>query len=195
MYKLPQYGNSDVKRYGNDTKLLAAITIFVFLIFAMNIIRLWLVYLPQMEEAGRETQMLISEEGAGGAIQIIQHEIIPEIRFALILSLIIFGLMDGIFIFMLWKGNPRFEHRDLILPLFTIYIIKRIFHGIFISMITIIAIVGSNPRSLIYSLYMTIPVFFLAGAVIMLLFHTKIFGTRKRKATKILFKASDKATL
>ena len=184
-----------MKRYKNDTKILAAITIFIFLIFAMNILRLWLIYLPQMEEAGRETQRIIGEEGAGGAIQIIQHDIIPEIRIALILSLVIFGLMDGIFVFMLWKGNPRFEHKDLILPLFIIYIIKRIFHGILITMITISAIVGNNPRSLLHSLYMTLPVFFLAGAVIMLLFHTKIFGTRKRKATKILFKASDKATI
>jgi hypothetical protein len=183
-----------MKRFGNDTKIFAAITIIILMIFIMIIIRLWLFYLPQMEEAREETSALVSEEGAGGAIQIIQYDIIPEIRLALIVSLIVFGIMDGIFALMLWIGNPRNEHKNLIQPLFAVYIFKRIFHGFLITIITAMALTGSNPRSLVGSLYMSIPVFLSAGVVIMLLFYTKIFSARKRKATKILFKATDKAT-
>jgi hypothetical protein len=180
-----------VSSQDNDTKLLGVIIIIIFIFFAFNILRLWLIFLPQMEEAGRETERLVS---GNDAISIINTNIIPEIRLFFILTLLVFGILDGVFSLMLWKGKPREEHRMLIMPLFIIYLIGRILSGIIISIFIIFVIIGSNPRNQMNSLYMITLIFSALGIVIICIFYDKIFSPRKRTATKILVGRSEKST-
>jgi hypothetical protein len=137
-----------------------------------------------MEEAGEETAELISAEG-GTPITIINIEIIPQLMIFFILTLISFGILDGLFSFILFKGNNRINHEMLIVPLFVLYLFGRIASGVITRLLTNSALFGINPWWALSSLYMMLLVFSILSAVIILLFYTKIFTPEKKKAFKI----------
>ncbi len=175
------------------TKIMAIVILVVFLLFAFNIARLWLTYLPQMEEAAEETARMLAETGGGGEpASIIQGDIIPELRMVLMLSLILFGLLDGIYALMLWRGKPPFRNESVLIPLTAIYFIARIFHTYVITIISTTIVTHSNPRILMNSLYLTIPIFSVLSLVIIIIVYNKVLKRRK-KGTKILFKIPSSA--
>ncbi len=183
MRNLPQYGLNDGRMKYVNTKNLGLITMIIFMFFALTIVRLWLTFLPQMEVAGEETAQLISGEGA--ATQIINIDFIPEVRLLLILSLVIFGILDGIFALMLWRGNPNPHNATIIMPLFIIYMVGRFFSGFIISILTIPVIVGTNPRLMMDIFYLSVVALVGLCLVIILLFQMKVFSQCKRKATEV----------
>jgi hypothetical protein len=158
------------------------------MVLALNILRLWFMYLPQMEEAGRETSQLVSGEGA--AVQIINIDMIPEVRMFFLMSLITFGILDGIFAFMLLKGKPIYQNKVIIRPLFFINVFGRIISVVIISIIPITVIVGSNPRFMMMILYLSAVVLVGLSLVIILVFQMKVFSESKRTATKVLVRRS-----
>ena len=194
-YKLPQIGTRNGQWIFPLTKIMAIVMLIVLLIFVFNIVRLWLTYLPEMEEAGEETsRMMAQTTGGEGTFQIIQNDIIPELRMVLLLSLILFSLLDGIFILMLWTGKPPFLNESVLIPLSLIYFVARIFHTFIIAMISTTILIHSDPRILMNSLYLTIPIFSVLSLVIITIVYTKVLKGRK-KGTKVLFKIPDEATL
>jgi hypothetical protein len=172
-----------------NTRVLGIIIILTFTFFALSIIGIWVAFLPQMETAGEETSELISGEGAG--TQIINIDIIPEVRFFLILSLVIFGILDGIFAFMLWRGKPNNENTAVITPLFATYLTGRIFSGLIMSFLPIPILVSTNPRFMMTILYLSAVVLVGLSLVIILIFQMKVFSESKRTATKILVGKSE----
>ena len=191
MNNLPQYAPIGTSQNKNDTRFFGILTIIIFILFAFNLLRLWMFYIPQMEQAGEETVGLISGQGTGGAISIINSDIIPQIRIFFILTLFSFGILDAVFSFMLFRGNPRKEHEMLIMPFFIMYLISRIASGFIITFLTSAAILGSNPRGTLNSLYMIILICSILSIVIILLFQMKIFTPEKKKAIKILMSRSE----
>jgi hypothetical protein len=192
--ELPQYAPIGSSHNKNDTKIYAIFIIIIFIIFAFNILRLWMVYIPQMErvaEVEEETAELISGGSGGATVSIVNIDIIPQIRIFFMLTLISFGILDGVFSVMLLKGNPRKEHEMLIMPFFILYLINRIASGFIITFLTPAALVGNNPRGILNSLYVALFVFSILSTVIILLFHTKIFTKEKKKAFKILVARSE----
>jgi hypothetical protein len=159
--------------------------------FAFNIVRLWFTFLPQMEVAGRETAQLISGEGA--SVQIINTDMIPEVRMFFLMSLITFGILDGVFSFMLGKGKPVYKNRAIIMPLFLINTFGRIMSVIIISTIPITVIVGSNPRLMMMILYFSAVILATLSLVIILIFLTKVYTPSKRTATKIMVGRSEES--
>lgn len=187
------------------SKILALVVLTTFLIFTFYTVAQLTIFIPQMEqreeareEAHEETSEMMEETGGGGepeTFSVIQSEFIPEVRLVYILSLVFFGLLDGIFAFMLWTGKPPYKNESILLPLGIIYIINRIVSIFVIILFSIVILEDSNPRSLMNSLYLSIPIFSAVSIVLILLFHKKIFGSSKRKGTKILFGVPDKTTL
>lgn len=165
-------------------KILAVVIVFAFLIFALNIIRLW-PYLYQMERAAEETSELISGTG-GASVSIIQSEMIPEIRMILIFSLIFFGLLDGIFALMLWKKKLPKNQEIIVILLVMVYAFNRFVSTYVMTVLPTMILIGSNSRTLMNTLYSTIPVFFAVSLIIILLIKTKVL--MRKKGTKILFK-------
>jgi hypothetical protein len=141
-----------------------------------------------MEQTGEEIEGLMAGDIA---LSIVNTEIIPQIRIFFMLTLISFGILDGVFSFLLWKGNPRKEHEMLITPFFILYLIARIGSGFLITFLTSDALLGSDPRGTLNALYLTLLVCSLLSVVIILLFQIKIFTPEKKKAIKILMARSD----
>lgn len=187
--ELPQMGSLGPPQTKNNTNVLGIITLIIFILFALNILRLWWV-LPYMERAGRETVSLISG-GSGASVSIINTEVIPQIRIFFMLSLISFGILDGVFSFMLLKGNPKIAHVVLIIPLFILYLVARIASGFIVTLLTSSALFDNNPWGALASLYISLIVFSILSTVILLIFHTKIFTQEKKKAIKILVSKSE----
>jgi hypothetical protein len=175
-----------------NTKNFGLITMMIFIVFVFNIVMLWFTFLPQMEVAGEETSELISGEGA--ATQIINLEMIPEVRMFFILSLVIFGLLDGIFALILWKGKPNPHNTSVIIPLFATYIGSRVFNVLIVWLFPIAIIVGTNPRFMMNILYLSAVVLVVLSLVIILIFQMKVFSESKRTATKVLEGPSEEIT-
>lgn len=155
-----------------------------------------MVYIPQMErvaEVEEEIQGFISGGSGGGGVtvSIINTDIIPQIRIFFMLTLISFGILDGVFSFRLLKGNPRKEHEMLIMPFFIMYLMARIASGLFITFLTSVALVGNDPRGTLNTFYIILLVCSLLSTVIILLFQLKIFNPEKKKAFKILVARSE----
>lgn len=178
------------------TKILAAVVVVVYLIFAFTMIILGMTFLPQMEEASEETSRMIGGSD-GGAVSIVQDEVIPEIRLVYVLSLIIFGLLDGVFAFILWSGKPPYSHDNILLPLAIIlavmYFLNRAFSTYVMTQLSIMTLVGSNSRALMNMLYLTIPIFSAVSLVIILIVKKKVFS--KKRAHKVVFKIPEDAAL
>ena len=172
-------------------KILALLIIVVFLIFVFNIVGLWITYLPhmeQMEEAGEETSQMMEETGGEG-VSIIQAEMIPEIELVFTLSLICFGLLDGIFALMLWRTRVK-NRQQLNLGISVLaHLLIRTFSLSFISSLTVQVMVGHNSRALMNALYMTVPIFSAASLVIIIIVYKVVLA--KKRATKILNKISE----
>jgi hypothetical protein len=191
---LPQYAPIGTSQNKNDTRFLGILIIIILIIFTFNLLRLWMIYIPQMEraaEASEETAQMISGGGGGVAITIINTDIVPQIRIFFMLTLISFGILDTVFSVMLLRGNPRKEHEMLIMPFFIMYLMGRIASGFIITFLTSAALLGSDPRGSLSSLYLTLFVCSIFSIVIIILFHMKIFTPEKKKAVKILVARSE----
>lgn len=174
-------------------KHLAISVIITFLIFAFMILYSWMTFLPQMEEASEETSELIGGSGGGESISIIEGDAINAIRLVYLLSLIIFGLLDGIFAFMLWRAKPPIKNEKILSPLYAIYIVHRLIALFTIFQLSVFVLVSSNSRPLLNLLYLTIPVFSAVSLVIILLVHRKVLG--EKMEDEVVFKVPDETAL
>jgi TRAP-type C4-dicarboxylate transport system permease small subunit len=141
-----------------------------------------------MEELGVETENLMSNTAVNS---VVNTEIIPELRLFLILTITAFGLIDGLFSYMLWKGNPKQENKAIVMPLYITYIFGSILSAVIISIITPFVLVTVDPRGLMNILYVTTLVFSGLAILIIILFQKKIFTARKRTAKKVLVRGSE----
>ncbi|UCG70767.1 MAG: type II secretion system F family protein [Thermoplasmata archaeon] len=73
-----------------------AVIYISFFVFLFTIIILNITFLPQMREAGEETEALVSEEGAEGTVQIIQAQSISAIQFTYLIASLAHAIGDGL---------------------------------------------------------------------------------------------------
>lgn len=181
------YGKTKPK---DDTKIHGAIIIIMFFFFAASILGIWINFLPQMEEAGRETESLVSGTAAES---IVNTDIIPEIQLFFILTITGFALLDGFFSYMLFTGEPREEHKMLINPFFIMYLISRFTSGFIISVLTSIAVISDDPRLFMNLLYISVLIISSLNILIILIFYMKVFTSKKTEAIKVLERGSQSA--
>ena len=166
-----------------NVKHMALSLIFMIIIFAIFVLYISLRILPEMEELNEELQELI-ESGASDVET--QGPPITEIRIAYFASLILFGLLDGIFVVMLWRAKAPLRNETILSPLYSVYTATRVGAIILISQISIGVIVGDNPGELITLLYFMVFVSTVISIAIIMVVHKKVLG--QIKGDDVVFK-------
>lgn len=164
-------------------KVLAIIIIVIYLMFLLAIINLFTSYIPHMEEAGEETAELIDtgEAGGGGAVHVINSDIAQEVRIACIISVISFGILDGIFAIILLFRKVKVGHDGALLPLIVIQIINRLMSGLIIVPLTITVFVSGNPRFQMNAFYLVLAISLILSLVLALIIFIKLTESKTRK--------------
>jgi hypothetical protein len=177
---------------GSRIKPLAVVIIIIYLSFLFTIATLNTSFVPMMEEAGEETAELIStgEAGAGGSVQVIHNDMAQEIRTAYIITLISFGILDGLFALMLWLRKVKRNHETALATLATIQIINRPLSAFLIVQFSILAFVNPNPRLYMNTLFLVI---IISSAVSLILALISYFYLLESKTQKIAFKILEEA--
>jgi hypothetical protein len=168
-----------------EPKVMAAVVIVLYLIFATAILALWFTFLPEMESAGEETRDLISGDDVG-SISIINDNFIPEIRLVFIICLFVFGISDGTLVFLLWRGKPPFRNQQILSPLITFYCLKRGIGTPVIIQLSILTIIMDNSRTFINSLYAASITISVIGLVIIIIVYTKVL--KGKMVEEVVFK-------
>ena len=172
-------------------KFLAIVIMVFYLVFLFTIVTLHSTFIPQMEEAGEETEELILEAGAGGAVQVIRHDMAQKVRAAYIISLISFGILDGTFALILWLRRVKRGHEVALLSLTAIQIINRLFSGFVIVQLSIPVFVSANPRALMNALYLVLIISSVLSFVLILVVYLKLLES---KTVRVAYKVRQKAT-
>jgi len=84
-----------------------AVIYISFFVFLFTIIILNITFLPQMREAGEETEALVTEGGAAGTVQIIQAQAISAIQFTYLIASLAHAVGDGLIAGSLSTGKVR----------------------------------------------------------------------------------------
>jgi len=164
-------------------KFLGAIIIFIFVIYISTLFVLSSTFIPQMEEAGEETAELIStgEAGAGGSVQVIRHDFAGEVRTAYLVSLISFGILDGLFALILWLRRPKRGHESALISMAVIQIINRPFTAYLMVQFSIMVFVGSSPEIHLNVLYLIIIISSILSLVLVFIVHQMLSESKTRK--------------
>lgn len=154
-------------------KQFAFAIIMSYISFALIIIILHMsIFLPQMEKANEERQELI-EETEGTDSSIVETKYIVGIRLVYILSLICFGLLDGLCAVVLWKVRVPKEQMVMFGNLAESYVAARAFSLLMITLLSVMILVSSNPRLFEDLLYLVVPIFSLISLIFILYFSRK----------------------
>ncbi len=173
-------------------KHLAIGIVILYFVYVFTIAYLWVGFLPNMEKAASETSELMEREGVE-PVSIVQGEVIPELRVLYIISLIFFGIVDISLAILLWKAKPPLNNEKILSPLYSIYNVNRAIAIFLITQLSILALVGSNSRQLVNSLYIAIPIFSAVGIILLFLIYYKVL--RKKMEEDVMFKLPDEAVL
>jgi hypothetical protein len=159
---------------GNEapTKVYALVFVITFIVFVGNIILLWVHFLPQMEDAAKETDRLLGESMEDKSI--IQEDAIPKIRFVYTLYLICFGILDSILVLMFWRSKVPKSQESVIKALANSYVFVRIFNISIVTMLSIMALVGSNYGFILNLLYLSIVLFSMVSLYYIIYLKRKI---------------------
>lgn len=170
---------------------LSMFIVVFYIIFAFLVAGHFLTYIPQMEEAGEETAELLSRNpDAGGAVQIIHHNMASEVKTAYIISLISFGVLDGAFILMLWRRRVKRGLEDVSITVTGIQVCNRFVSAFIIVQLSISVFVAPNPRTLMNIIYLTIIISSLASLALIFIVYTKL---TEIKTKEIAFKVQEEA--
>ena len=172
---------------GSRIKPLAVVIIIIYLSFLFTIATLYTSFIPHMEEAGEETAEIIStgEAGAGGSVQVIHNDMAQEVRTAYIISLISFGILDGIFALMLWLRKVKRGHEGAIFSLIAIQIINRVVSVFLIIQLSVRVFINPTPRVFMNTLYFVLAISAAVSLVLALIIY---FYLLESKTQKIAFK-------
>lgn len=143
-----------------------------------------------MQDAAEETERLLGESEEGNPI--IQKDVIPEIRFVYLFYLICFGILDGILALMLWRNKVPKSQESAIKALTNSYVFVRLFNIFIITMLSILAVVGSNYGIIRNLLYLSIVFFSMVSLFYIIYLKRKILGGKMDN--KVMFKIPDEAT-
>ncbi len=158
-------------------KQYAFAVIIWYIIFAIMIIFHMSYLIPQMEKANEETSELI-EETEGAYPSTVETDYVAGARFVYILSLICFGLLDGLCAVILWKARVPEEQMIMFGNLAEGYIAVRAFSLFIMTVLSIMIWIGSNQRFLIGLFYLIVPIFSLIS-LILILYFDKNFSRKK----------------
>lgn len=182
------------QRSGSRFKSLAVIIIIIYLSFLIFIATLYFSFVPQMEEAGEETAELINtgEAGGGGAVQVIHNNMADEVRTAYIITLISFGIIDGLLVLMLWLKRVKRSHETALFALLAIQILNRLASAYLTIQFSIMVLVGPNPRTMMNTLYFVLAISAALSIVLALVIN---FYLMESKTRRIAFKIREKTTV
>jgi hypothetical protein len=167
------------------------VVIIFYIIFLSMVIQISPSF-SHMEEGSEEIESMMEQTGGGDTTHsIVNRDMIPEVQMILILSLIIFGLLDGLFAFMLWNSKPPFQNEKILKPLFAVQLSNRFIGGYAIVMMSVAAVFIDDPRDILNTLYLLIIASACATMIIMVIIKKKVF--EGRKATKILVSRNEAA--
>jgi hypothetical protein len=155
-----------------QVKVYALVFFIAFIVLAGTIIFDWVYFLPQMEDATKETERTLGE--SKDVPQIIQKDAIPQIRLVFILYLICFGLLDSILALMVWKSKVPKNQESAIKALANSYIYVRNFNIFIIIMLSIMALVGSNYGFALNLLYISLVCFSIVSVFYIIYLKKKI---------------------
>ncbi len=173
-------------------KVLTVLVLIGFLVYTMIILTLWMSFLPNMEHAAEETQKLI--EKSGGETSTVQSVYFSEMRMVYTISLICFGLLDGVFAYLLWKGKmPNSRLYNVIGPQVVLYsTIRGIIGGLIITQLSIGTFTGHDPRLMINMLYLVIAISSVISLII--IFYIKMKYLRENNEEDVTFKIPEDAS-
>jgi hypothetical protein len=162
------------KNYRN----MALLTIIIYLTIASILTILRFTYVNEVENFA-VTRNLVEEEGIIDESFAIMHGGAPQlIGLAIILSILIFGPLDGIFSFILWRVRPPLRNEGIVIPLYVIYISTRLFLMYFIFQVLIWTLANQNPATAISLIYILILTIALGDISIMLFLHKMVFSKK-----------------
>ena len=167
-------------------EILVAFMMYFFFIFVF----LWWHFLPSMEASYEETSALLEESSNAGAIQIIHGEFIPQIRLAHIMSLICYGVVDGIIILTLWQSNIKKEQAAMEVLIVKSYAVLRAFSAFITVILTITVLVGTDPSFYLALLFISIPIFSILS--LLYFYYFKTYLSPAEGARKVIFKIPEK---
>lgn len=172
---------------GRILSLEILITYVMYLCFIFILV--WWRFLPQMEVASEETRALLEEGGGAGTLHIIHGEYVPEIRIALLISFVCYGIMDGIIIFTLWHSDVKKERDETGIMITRSYSVLRGFSAFIAVMLTIAILVGTDPEFYLALLFISIPIFSIVSLLYFYYFRTHF--SRTKDAHMVLLKAHE----
>jgi hypothetical protein len=192
--QMPHSPQLDYNNGGSRYRSIAVIIIMIYLSFLVYVAALNVSFIPQMEEAGEETAELLNtgEAGGGGSVQVIHNDMVDEVRTAFIITLISFGILDGIFALMLWLKRVKNSHRTALIALLAIQILNRILCAYIIVIFSIWVLVATNPRTIMNTVYLVLTISVAVSVVLALIIYFYLMGS---KTQKMAFKIRQKTTV
>jgi len=156
-----------------NIKHMAISLVLMIIVFAILILYFTMNFFPEMERLNEERRELTDH---GGIDVGIQDPPFDEIRIVFTISLILFGLLDGILAVMLWRARAPLRNKKVLSPLYSVYSLNRGASIFLILQISIFATADDNPGQLVNLQYFMVFVFTVVSIILIVLIHKKVLG-------------------
>lgn len=150
-----------------NIKRMAIMLVLMYVIFVIWVICFWVIVIPQMEESNEDIQIM-GNFMKGSPFHLI--------RLAYQLTLIIFGPLDFILAFMMWRATPPLRNVRILQPLFMIYIFHRILIILLVTILSSIVVIANDFGYLLDIHYFSIVIFLIICIMIIVIINKKVLG-------------------